>query len=235
MNSIVETFFYKKDGKSTYSEIKKTKDKEKRKKLLKDFIIEQGDIISNFPDNFLEIEFTKPLAFVIGNYTCDIPKSTTTMLHLLPIYPFKRLNLKLFKTFIETSVNKQRRKEIEYKDFNIENLESCAKVFNNLEPPEKLKYIGDIKSIFQFNNRNHFLVCPHEFNQDIWCFIDIQMIYAFEKQAIYPEIIRYINLSITSPWKEKFGSIIGSRFDKVAVDDFSNTQIREVLLNQLFR
>jgi len=98
-----------------------------------------------------------------------------------------------------------------------------------------MKYIDFIKSIFQFNNRNYFLICPHEFNKNLWCFIDVQMIFAFEKQEIYLQIIEYINLSINSPWKEKFGSIIGSRFDKVAVDDFSNTQIRDILENQLFK
>ena len=235
MNDIVETFFYKKDGKSFYLTIEKKKDRVERKKLLSDFEIEQGDIIFNFPDDFLEIDFIKPLAFIIGNYTCDIPKSTTTMLHLLPIYPFKRLNLDLFKKFIETTINKKRREEIEYQDFDIEDLESCLKVFNNLNSEEKMKYIDFIKSIFQFNNRNYFLVCPHEFIKDQWCFVDVQMIFAFEKQEIYPEIIEYINLSITPPWKEKFGSIMGSRFDKVAVDDFSNSEIRDILENQLFK
>jgi len=234
MNSIVETFFYKKDGKSLYPTIKKTKDKEKRKKLLKDFEIEQGDIITNFPDNFLEIEFIKPLAFVIGNYTCDIPKSTTASLHLLPIYPLKRLNLDLFKRYIETSKNMKRRKEIEFQELNNEDLDSFLRVFNNLNKEEKSKYFEFIKLIFQFNNRNYFLVCPHEFIKDLWCFVNIEMIFAFEKQAIYPQIIKYINLSISSPWKEKFGSIIGSRFNKVAVDDFSNSQIKDIIMNQLY-
>ena len=61
------------------------------------------------------------------------------------------------------------------------------------------------------------------------------MIIPFEKQKIYPQLIEYINLSINSPWKEKFGSIIGSRFDKVAVDDFSDNQIRDILENQLLK
>ncbi len=234
MNSIVESFFYKKDGKSLYSTIKKTKDEEKRKKLLKVFEIEQGDIISNFPDGFLEIEFIKPSAFVIGNYTCDIPKSITTSLHLIPIYPFNRLNLDLFKTYIESFVNIKRREKIEFQKLNYKDLNSFLRVFNNLNKEEKSKYFEFIKSIFQFNNRNYFLVCPHEFNKNLWCFVDIQMIYAFEKRTIYPQIIKYINFSISSPWKEKFGSIIGSRFNKVAVDDFSNSQIKEIVMNQLY-
>jgi len=229
-NKIIEKFFYEKDGKTYFAGRKTYKKRKERKEYLEKFEIEQGDILTAFPDYFYENEYAKPLSLIVGTYTCDIQKPSTTRLHLLPIYPLDKLLITFLKNFIQTL--KKTRINL-FKDFKINNNnKKLSESFNRLNADEKGKYINYIKNIFQFKNRNFFLLCPHKLLNNKWCFVDVQNVIPLERQKIYPLIIKYLTISINSPWKEKFGSVIGSRFAKVAVDDFKSHEIRNILITQ---
>ncbi len=45
------------------------------------------------------------------------------------------------------------------------------------------------------------------------------------------KIIKYTKISIKPPWKERFGSVISSRFGKIAVDHFSIQEARYIFTN----
>ncbi|MBA7550868.1 hypothetical protein ES705_43397 [subsurface metagenome] len=119
---IIEKFYYKKEGLSFYAQKSQIKKKIYREKHYKSFEIEQGDILINFPDDFYISEYLRPLALIIGTYSCDIPKVETTMMHFLPIYPFEGLNIVLLGRYIETNIESKRRDD--FADFDLKKIEN---------------------------------------------------------------------------------------------------------------
>ncbi len=192
-----------------------------------EYEMEQGDILVDYPKSFLNLELKEPIGLIISNYTCDIPKRETTRLYVLPVFPLKILSYKLLQTFVETLATKKTRSKV-----NFENPTDLKQNFDKLGTKEKQKFIEYIRSIFQFKNRNYFLLCPHKELRDNWSYADIQTLVSIKKDLEnLIEIIKYTKISISSPWKERFGSVISSRFGKIAVDHFSNQDIGYIFTN----
>ncbi len=237
LEEIINSFYNDKEGEKFYKELKKefnfeniSKELEKNvnfRKKLRDYEIEQGDIIVNYPNDFLELKLEKTIGLIIGNYTCDIPKNETRRLHILPIFPLKVLSFKLLKTFVGNLASQSTRDK-----FNPNNIDNLKETYDKFSKNDKKNFIDYIKKIFQFKNRNFFLLCPHKELGNTWNYVDIQSIVSIIKNLTKMiDIIKYTKISINSPWKEKFGSILSSRFGKIAVDDFSSQEIKHILTN----
>ena len=237
IEKITNSFYNAKEGEKFYTELKKefkfeniSKELEEDvnfQKKLRDYDIEQGDIIVNYPNDFLEVKLEKTIGLIIGNYTCDIPKSETRRLHILPIFPLKVLSFKLLKTYVKNYAKSTTRD-----NFDPNNIINLKDTYNNFPKDDKVGFIKYIKSIFQFKNRNYYLLCPHKELENTWNYVDIQSIVPIIKNLKrIVDIIKYTKISINPPWKEKFGSVLSSRFGKIAVDDFSKQEIRHIFTN----
>lgn len=237
IEKITNKFYYAKKGEKFYKELKKEfkfdntneeleKDEKFRKKL-RDYEIEQGDIIVNYPNDFLELKLENTIGLIIGNYTCDIPKGETRRLYILPVFPLKVLSFKLFKSYVKNLANQETRD-----NFDPNNIVYLKETYDNFSKRDKKKFKEYINSIFQFKNRNFFLLCPHKELKNIWGYVDIQSILPVTKNLeIIVDIIKYTKISINPPWKERFGSVISSRFGKIAVDHFSIQEAKYIITN----
>ena len=237
IENITKIFYCAKEGEKFYKELKKgfkldnineelEKDYKFRKKL-KGYEIEQGDILVKYPNDFLELNLENTIGLIIGNYTCDIPKGETRRLYILPVFPLKFLRFRLFKSYVENRANQETRDK-----FDLNNIASLKETFNKFSNRDKKNFIEYINNIFQFKNRNFFLLCPHKELENTWGYVDIQSIYTVIKNLeCIVEIIKYTKISIKPPWKERFGSVISSRFGKIAVDHFSIQEARYIFTN----
>ncbi len=221
IDKLSNDFFEIKSGNKFLTLVDKIKDEKEKKAKFNEYEIEQGDILVDYPDNFIKMN-KKPLALIIASYTCDIPKKETRRIHLLPIFLLNKLNPKLLITFILEQASKTAKDKID-----IKNPESLKQAFQSFNAKDREKFAKFVKKIFQFKNRNYFLICPHKALGNKWSYADIQSILTIKKEDdTLKNLIKYTKISVSNPWKEKFGSILGSRYGKVAVDHFTEKEIK---------
>lgn len=227
IKQIIDTFYQEKDGESVFKQLSKIVEEKEKKEILSGYEIEQGDVLIDFPKDYLGLKTKKYHALVIGNYTCDIPKKSTNKIYILPIYTLEELRVKLLISFIKDQAKKETRENI-----NVNKITNFLEVFRTINREERVQFINYIRKIFQFKNRNYFLICPHNYLDNKWCFIDVQSILPIIKtEKMFLDLIKYTKITINSPWKERFGAVIGSRFDKIAVNDFAKNEIKQIIEN----
>lgn len=126
--------------------------------------------------------------------------------------------------------NKERKKESKpILDFGRENIPKLRKKVR-----DDFKF--GVRNFFQFKDRNAFLLCPIDaISVDVilpWSFIPLNQMKVVSKSKFLTEKIKPKMLfSLNTPYKEKFGSILGSRIFSIGTENLDfhiNTILNEI-------
>lgn len=167
----------------------------------------QGDIILEYHNEDL-LEYSPKDYFkgiLILSYTCDLKWKKLNYISVCPIYSFEYL--------IELLIKKLE--------------DGCNKAKNRLNCIKKtvIKFIED--EIFNYKNCLYFFLKTNDCLEKP-LIADLQQISNISIKY-YEELFKNRNYSLDNPWIEKLGYMIGENFNKVAVDELTESE-KEILI-----
>lgn len=179
--------------------------------------LEQGSVLLKSQKVHLNRVFTgeSALGLVILNYSCDIQKKSTTHIYLAPILPAKEY----INPFIHKIIKKENDNRIKNKQPALVNPK-----IQDLSTNSRKGIIKVLRNFFQFKDREAFALCPIDFpNVDLnlpWSYIPLNQIKSYPKMQLFKKpILDKFLLTLQSPYKEKLGSILGSRINNIGTEN----------------
>lgn len=166
----------------------------------------QGDIIVGYSSEKLLTFDQTPVGYIVLNYTCDLKQNED--LRSLLIAPIIKMDF-FFDGIIKA----------------VENGYIKQKKSKGQKLPRKKKIIIQFfTALFQrfeqfskYEGHSFYLLFPNSFF-DYFSLVDITNIINLDTKELN-ELIKFRKCSLCEPWKEKLGFMVGSIFNRIAVDD----------------
>jgi len=179
----------------------------------------QGDIVLNFPLDLLQtfepIKHYKGI--LISSFTCDLKNGKLQFINYCPIYS---LSHRIIEFYEELENKKDVKKEIKKREEEGEN------------PHDFIR--GKVKSLLSdicnYKKRNIFFLREDSIFEEK-CYANLEQIYSIHIK--YEKRIKKCRVaSLTNPWVEKLGYMLGYCFNRVATEEIKKSERNQIFKNK---
>jgi len=197
-----------------------------KKKNLEPYLC-QGDIIINYPKDKLQSfspdEFFKGI--IILSYTCDLKNDKLDNINYSPIYDIENLITDIYnKLKNDDRIKKEIRKR--------------KKEQKNPNEYIRSKVLDLLHRIFNYEDKSIFYLEADEIFNGKQCYAHLEQIYTMSlnlkdnKNQILDLIKNCCKASLTNPFIEKLGYMVGYCFNRVAIEVFDITSRNQIYDNK---